>query len=198
MLFSGFPCLTKAKRHLSALYTGIAEDIVMRQKRKLAEHVWYKVETSGTHLSSVAGSLPPHRGAVFKQRPKHNKRLCLFRAQRWVGGDASIQHGTFFAAVLWRGIQATPQARQKVVPVSGATLGGAWAMAETKIPAAKTCELAWVSPRRAGGTVKVRFSRCHQNGPRFRQSTRLTAPSPRKKKAGSLKSGGLKKAEGKV
>jgi hypothetical protein len=31
-------------------------------------------------------------------------------------------------------------------------------MARKKIPAAKTYKLAWVSPRRAGGTVKVRFS----------------------------------------
>jgi hypothetical protein len=39
-------------------------------------------------------------------------------------------------------------------------MGGAAveAMAETKIPAAKTYKLAWISPRRAGGTVKVRFS----------------------------------------
>jgi hypothetical protein len=33
--------------------------------------------------SSVAGSLRPRRGRIFKQRPKHNKRLCLFRAQCW-------------------------------------------------------------------------------------------------------------------
>jgi hypothetical protein len=39
------------------------------------------VETAVIHFSSMARSLPPHRGAVFKQRPKHNKRLCLFRAQ---------------------------------------------------------------------------------------------------------------------
>jgi hypothetical protein len=31
-------------------------------------------------------------------------------------------------------------------------------MAKTKIQAAKTYELAWVSPRWADGTVKVRFS----------------------------------------
>jgi hypothetical protein len=31
-------------------------------------------------------------------------------------------------------------------------------MARKKIPAAKTYELTWVSPHRAGGTVKVRFS----------------------------------------
>jgi hypothetical protein len=44
-------------------------------------------------LSSAAGSMPPHRGAVFKQRPKHNKRLCLFRALSLVDGDACIQRG---------------------------------------------------------------------------------------------------------
>jgi hypothetical protein len=38
--------------------------------------------------------------------------------------------------------------------VSGDFIGGAW----VEEMAAKTCELAWVSPRRAGGTVKVRFS----------------------------------------
>jgi hypothetical protein len=44
--------------------------------------------------------------------------------------------------------------------VSGAFIGGAWVveMAKKKIPVAKTYELAWVSPRRAGGRVKVRFS----------------------------------------
>jgi hypothetical protein len=69
------------------------------------------------------GSMPPHRGAVFKQRPRHNKRLCLFRALPLVGGDASIQRGAFFAAAPWRGLQATPQAQQKVVTVSGAVVG---------------------------------------------------------------------------
>jgi hypothetical protein len=44
--------------------------------------------------------------------------------------------------------------------VSGAVLGGTWVveMAKTKIPAAMTYKLAWASPRRAGGTEKVRFS----------------------------------------
>jgi hypothetical protein len=41
---------------------------------------------------------------------------------------------------------------------SGAVLGGAKEMAKKKIPVAKTYELAWVSPRRADGTVKVSFS----------------------------------------
>jgi hypothetical protein len=31
------------------------------------------------------GFLRPHRGEVFKQRHKHNKRVCLFRAVLWVG-----------------------------------------------------------------------------------------------------------------
>jgi hypothetical protein len=148
--------------------------------------------------------LPPHRGAVFKQRPQHNL-LCLFRARLLggarlgrpilvgdfgggaaagggggglgTGGDASIQRGGFFAAAPWHGIQATPPA-QLVVPVSGVFIGGVVEMAKTRIPAAKTYELAWVSPRRAGGTVKVRFSCGHQNAPRFRQSTRLTDETP--------------------
>jgi hypothetical protein len=37
-------------------------------------------------------------------------------------------------------------------------LGGVEKMAKTDIQAAKTYELAWVSPRRADGTGKVRFS----------------------------------------
>jgi hypothetical protein len=53
-------------------------------------------------LSSVAGSLPPHRGAVFKQRLQHNL-LCLFRARLLVGGDAPIQRGAFYTAAPWRG-----------------------------------------------------------------------------------------------
>jgi hypothetical protein len=61
------------------------------------------------HISSVAGSLPPRRGASFKQRPKHNKRLCLFRARLlWAGGDAFFQRGGFFAAAPWYIFQATP------------------------------------------------------------------------------------------
>jgi hypothetical protein len=44
------------------------------------------------------------------------------------------------------------------VPVSGASIGGVEEKAKKKIPAAKTYELARVSPRRAGGMVKVRFS----------------------------------------
>jgi hypothetical protein len=44
--------------------------------------------------------------------------------------------------------------------VLGAVLGRAWVeeKAKTKIPAEKTYKLAWVSPRWAGGTVKVCFS----------------------------------------
>jgi hypothetical protein len=42
--------------------------------------------------------------------------------------------------------------------VSGASIGGVEEMSKRDIPAAKTYRLAWVSPRRAGGMVKVRFS----------------------------------------
>jgi hypothetical protein len=74
------------------------------------------------------------------------------------------------------------QAQQKVVPGSGASIGGVVEMAKKKIQAAKTYKLVWVSPRRAGETVvKVRFSCGHQNGPRTRQSARLTTPSHHKK-----------------
>jgi hypothetical protein len=41
---------------------------------------------------------------------------------------------------------------------SGASIGGVEEMAKKEILAAKTYGLTWVSPRRAGGTVKVRFS----------------------------------------
>jgi hypothetical protein len=100
------------------------------------------------------------------------------------GGDTFLQRGAFFSAAPWRIFQAMPQAQQKVVPVSGTVVGRGVGgeKAKTKIPVAKTYKLAWVSPRRAGGTVKVRFSCGHQNGPRTRQSTRLTAPSPRAKR----------------
>jgi hypothetical protein len=77
----------------------------------------------GEHFSSMAHSLPPRRGTSFKQRPKHNKRLCLFRALPLAGGDAFFQRGGFYAATPWQGVQATPQA-QLVVPVSGASIGG--------------------------------------------------------------------------
>jgi hypothetical protein len=46
VLFSGFRCLTKAKRHLNRIYMVLPMEVVMRQKRKLAKHVWYKVETA--------------------------------------------------------------------------------------------------------------------------------------------------------
>jgi hypothetical protein len=71
-------------------------------------------------------------------------------------------------------------------------LGGVEAMAKTKIPAAKTYELAWVSPRRAGGTAKVRFS--------FNTDPVSANPSgdpplrPAKKVVDSLKNDGLKKS----
>jgi hypothetical protein len=35
------------------------------------------------HLSSVADSMPPHRGRVFKQRPKHNKGWACFGRGCW-------------------------------------------------------------------------------------------------------------------
>jgi hypothetical protein len=74
----------------------------MRKPRKLAQNVWYQVRPAVIHFSSVANSMPPRRGAVFKQHPQHNL-LCLFRARLLVGGDASIQRGAFFAAAPWQG-----------------------------------------------------------------------------------------------
>jgi hypothetical protein len=39
----------------------------MRKPRELKENVWYKMRPAVTHFSSAAVSLPPHRGAFFKQ-----------------------------------------------------------------------------------------------------------------------------------
>jgi DNA-binding transcriptional regulator of glucitol operon len=52
------------------------------------------------------------------------------------------------------------QCSSNALNVSGAVLDGAWveAMAETEIPAVMTYKQALVSHRRAGGTVKARFS----------------------------------------
>jgi hypothetical protein len=99
-------------------------------------------------LSSVAGSMPPHRGTVFKQRPRRFGGGC------WVGGDTFFQRGGFYAAAPWRIFQATPSMFR-----AQCWVGRGW----TKRPKRKSrrlrpTRLAWVSPRRAGGTVKVRFS----------------------------------------
>jgi hypothetical protein len=69
----------------------------------------------------------------------------MFRALPLVGGAAFFQRDGFFAAAPWRSIQATPQAQQKVVPVSGAGLDGAEEMIKTEIPTAMTYKLAQVS-----------------------------------------------------
>jgi hypothetical protein len=86
----------------------------MRQKRKLAEHVWYQVRGAVTLLSSMARSLPPRRGAVFKQHPKHNKRLCLFRALLRVGH-------------VW---QRSNSASGPLTPIAEVTDGAAYTLAD--------------------------------------------------------------------
>jgi hypothetical protein len=84
--------------------------------------------------------MSPHRGAVFKQRPQCFGRGC------WVGhtwGDR------YWSEIL----VGDPPPDAKAVDWAAVE-----AMARKKIPAALTYELAWGSPRRAGGTEKVRFS----------------------------------------
>jgi hypothetical protein len=68
-------------------------------------------------LSSMAVSLPPHRGAVFKQRPQRFGRGC------WVGHVWGDRYKSVIlpGEVDWAAVEA---------------------MAKTKIPAAKTYELA--------------------------------------------------------
>jgi hypothetical protein len=114
------------------------------------------------------------------------------------GRDRWFQRGRFFAAAPWHIFQATPQAQQKVVPVLGAVLGRVEEMAKKEIPAEKTYKLSWASPRRAGGTVRVRFSCGHQNGPLPRLSIRLIAPSLRKNVVDSLKTDVLAKPRGRT
>jgi hypothetical protein len=46
----------------------------------------------GERVSSVADSLPPHRGAVFKQRPCTTCCACFGRGC-WVGRDGWFQRG---------------------------------------------------------------------------------------------------------
>jgi hypothetical protein len=58
----------------------------------------------------------------------------------------------FFAAVSWQGAQATSQAQQKVVPVSGDFMGGEWAeaMARKEMAEFIPYKLYWGCSRWAG------------------------------------------------
>jgi hypothetical protein len=51
---------------------------------------------------------------------------------------------------LHRGIRIVARYSSNTLNVSGAFIGGVEEMTETKIPAAKTCNLTWGSPGRAG------------------------------------------------
>jgi hypothetical protein len=90
----------------------------------------------------------------------------------WAAIDVFFQRGAFYAAAPWRGIQTTPS------PVRALPLVGWKKCPRRKSRRRRPTHLAWVSPRRAGGMVKVRFSCGHQNGPRFRQSIRLKRETP--------------------
>jgi hypothetical protein len=70
---------------------------IMRAPHDLAENVWYGAETAinvARPCFSCAGRdnrvkrggfLRPRRVRCFKQRPRRNKRLRLFRAADWAG-----------------------------------------------------------------------------------------------------------------
>jgi hypothetical protein len=77
--FQRFSCQIKANGFPTPYIGYCRRKIVMRKPRKLAEHVWHKVETAVMLVSSVAYSLPPYRGAVFKQRSQ------CFGCGCWVG-----------------------------------------------------------------------------------------------------------------
>jgi hypothetical protein len=73
----------------------------MRQKHDLAEHVWYGVVTAINVGEPLGG--PVLVGDIAGGAAAGGGRGGL-----GTGGDASIQHGGFYAAAPWRGIQVTP------------------------------------------------------------------------------------------
>jgi hypothetical protein len=46
MLFLVFPLQIKAKRQINAIYRVLLMEVIMRQKRELAENVWYEMATA--------------------------------------------------------------------------------------------------------------------------------------------------------
>jgi hypothetical protein len=97
------------------------------------------------------------------------------------GGDAFFQRGRFYAAAPWQIFQTTPQAQQKVVPVSGGVLGGVKAMARKEIAGFIPYKLSWACPRwtgigeKAGDSPKCAFSVSSR-----RRKKRKPAPSAEK------------------
>jgi hypothetical protein len=82
--------------------------MIMRQKRDLAENVWYGVETainSGEPLFRLDWTT-----VIFCRVLLDAKERFDFEMRGLVlsGRDGLFQRGGFFAAAPWRSIQATP------------------------------------------------------------------------------------------
>jgi hypothetical protein len=156
----------------------------MRQNRDLAEHVWYKVETAINNREPVFQLLEAvvlfyrvliearcrfpfeMRGLTigdewlsFYIKPADGYQLP--KIMQWMKQTFSARFNvkTGRSGHVW-GDRYKSEILVGEPPPGTKAVDWAWVveMAKTKIPAAKTYELAWASPRRAGGTVKVRFS----------------------------------------
>jgi hypothetical protein len=106
----------------------------MRQKRKLAEKVWYGVETAinvGEPLFKLLWAEVIFCRVLIEAKKRFDFEMRGLVLRRY---------------------------SSNALTGSGASIGGVEEMAKKEIPAAKTYKTVWVSPRRAVGTVKVRFS----------------------------------------
>jgi hypothetical protein len=75
-------------------------------------------------LTKANGLTTPYIGYCRRLLLATEKKVSRKRmVQGGDGGDAFFQRDAFYAAAPWRGLQATPKAQQKVVPVSGAVVG---------------------------------------------------------------------------
>jgi hypothetical protein len=131
-------------------------EVIMRLKRKLAEHVWYHVRTAVTLFPSVA--------QYSSNAPSTTKGCACFG--RFYG------RGHVWGDRYWSEILLGEP------PPEAGSVDWAWVeeMAKKEIPAAKTYALGLGQPQPGGRDGKGPFF--VQNGPRFRQSTRLTTPHP--------------------
>jgi hypothetical protein len=84
-----------------------------------------------------------------------------------------VQAWRFFAAAPWRDVQATPQAQQKVVPVSGGGLGGVKIMDRKEIAEVIPYKLSWGCP---GGREEGKLPGIRPISPSPSRFPRLTAP----------------------
>jgi hypothetical protein len=69
MLFSGFPRLTKEKRHLNRIYRVLHGGCYATEKKFSVKRV-VSGSTGGGAFFQRGASMPPHRGRVYKQRPQ--------------------------------------------------------------------------------------------------------------------------------